>query len=383
MYKVDKTLVERVGFHPYYIKIQSELGDQIKIDGKGYINLASNNYLGISNNQEMKKAAIEAIEKYGLSMCGTPIATGYIDLYEEIEKKSAKFVGLDQCIIFPSCYQANNGIFSALVGGDDLVIVDHFAHSSIIEGVKASKSKMRPFLHNNMDHLEKILKKREKYKKVFVVTESVFSTEGSIAPLKEIVELCKVYDAVPIVDDSHGIGVIGKTGHGAIEYLGEDFHGLYTASLGKALGNIGGIVCGDKDMIEYLRYYCSHLIYSTAITPASLAGIGAAYDLVEGSFHKLLVRANNYKEKIETALKNIGVELTYSKTLINSIRTKDAENTIRFAKLFYKKGMLTTPFIEPSVPKNEGKLRLIAGANLSEDTIHEVIRRIHELGERI
>jgi len=243
--KVDKSLAEKIGFNPYYCNLESGLDDPLIIDGKPFINLASNNYLGLAADARVKQAMIAAILKYGASLCGTPIATGNIDLYQQTEAELARFVGLEAAVVLPSCYQANNGLFTAVAGKDDLIVVDHFAHSSLIQGVKAVGCKIRPFLHNDMDHLQQILKQASKYRHTFIVTESVFSTEGSIAPLNEIVKLAIQYGAIPVVDDSHGIGVIGQGGRGILaeSNLG-DFQGIYTASLGKALANGGGVIAG-------------------------------------------------------------------------------------------------------------------------------------------
>ncbi len=380
MYKLDKSLVEKIGFNPYYPNIHSSLDAFIKIENKDFINLASNNYLGLANDERIKKSAINSIEKYGVSMCGTPIATGYIDLYEKVEKKLAKFVGVEDAIILPSCYQVNNGIFSILVKKEDLIIVDHFAHSSLLEGIKSVGCKMKPFLHNNMDHLEKILKKSVDYSKKIVVTESVFSTEGSIASIEEMMKLCEKYDAILVVDDSHGIGVIGESGRGVLEEFNiRNFKGIYIASLGKAMANMGGMIGSNKETIEYLRYYLPHLIYSTALVPSVLGGIEGAINVIEEEYPVLKEKMNHYKNLIQKSLKDIGLEVLNTKTPINAINSKSSENTLVLAKKFYDENILTIPFIFPSVPENNGKLRLIAGANLREESIYDVIEKIKRL----
>ncbi|HAN09673.1 MAG TPA: aminotransferase [Clostridiales bacterium] len=378
--KVDKSFLERTGFSPYYLKIETELGDKIRIEDKEYINLASNNYLGLAADTRVKEKAKQAIDKYGVSLCGTPIATGYIDLFVNTERRLSKFVGLPDTIILPSCYQANNGLFQTIATKDDIIIVDHYAHSSLISGIRAVGCKIRPFLHNDMNHLEEVLKNSIKYKQAFVVTESVFSTEGSIAPFREIVELCSKYNGIPIVDDSHGIGVIGKTGKGILEEAGiENFEGIYTASLGKALANQGGIISGTKEMIDYLRYYLPHLVYSTALTPATLGGTCAVIDIIDNEFESISKKMWDYKNKISKSLIEAGFEIGTGAAPITSIKTNSFNETLECAKNFYDNGILTTPFIEPSVPHNEGRVRLIAGANLTEDTIDKAINIIKKV----
>lgn len=380
-FKLDKGLAQKTGFNPYYSRIESGLDDPLIIEGEEYINLAANNYLGLATDKRVKEASVKAVEKYGASLCGTPIATGYIEPYRRLEEKLSNFLGLEDTIIFPSCYQANNGLFTAIAGKEDLIAVDHFAHSSLIQGIKSVGCKIRPFLHNNADHLEKILKSSSQYRQTFIVTESVFSTEGNIAPLKEISELAEKYNAVIVIDDSHGIGVIGSTGKGILEECDiENFRGIYTASLGKALACSGGIVSGNKDIIEYLRYYCPHLVYSTALPPSVLGAAERVLEIVEKEFGQISKKLWLYKDIISKSLITNGFSLSNGEAPIISIKTGDAESTLLLAKSFYHKKVLTTPFIEPSVPPGEGRLRLIAGANLFEESIEKVIKSIDMIG---
>ncbi len=381
MFKLDKSIVEKTGFNPYYPVIQSFSEDSFVIDNIKYINFASNNYLGLANDKRVKEAAKNALDKYGVSLCGTPIATGYIDLYKRVEENFSQFIGLEDSIILPSCYQANNGIFSILAQKDDVIIVDHYAHSSLIQGIKSVGCKIKPFLHNDLEHLHKVLNKSTQFNKKFVVTESVFSTEGSIAPLKKIVALCKKFNAIPIVDDSHGIGVIGKNGRGILEEQEiNNFDGIYTTSLGKAIANLGGVISGNKETIEYLRYYFPHLIYSTALPPVILGGIEKVLEIIEKEFTQMSKKLWEIKNIVGKNLKNAGFDIVNSFSPINSILGGSSENTILIAKKFYSHKILTTPFIEPSVPKNEGKVRLIAAANLKEETLDKFLNVLKKIG---
>lgn len=372
---LDDYVARMAGFNPYYPEIQSGLDDPIIIDGHEFINLASNNYLGLSFDRRVIDAAIEGIKKYGVSMCATPIASGYSDLFREAEEKLSEFIGVGDSLIFPSCYQANNGLFQAIAGTEDLIIVDRFAHSSLIEGIKVVGCKYRPFRHNDLNHLEEILIKSDKFNQVFVVTESVFSTEGSIAPFKEINELCEKYDAIPVVDDSHGIGVIGETGKGILEHSGiMNYNGIYTASLGKAMATSGGMIGAKKTLIEFLRYSVSHLIYSTAILPGSLSALIMVIKIIQNEFSVMAKTLWDYSGQISKGLKNAGFEQTYSKTPIRSIQSGNSIETLKLTKKLFELGILTTPFIYPSVPESEGRIRLIAGANLDKSSIDYAIR---------
>ncbi len=371
-FDVDERVANVAGFNPYYMEIDSGLNEKIWMNGRQIINLASNNYLGLATDERVKEAIISAVEKYGASLCGTPISTGYVDLYKRLEYSLSNFVRLEDTIILPSCYQGNNGLFVSIAKKEDLIIVDRFAHSSLIQGIKAVGCKIRPFLHNNLEHLEGILKRSQDYKQIFVVTESVFSTDGDISPFKEIIDLCEKYNALPIIDDSHGIGVLGNTGKGILEEENIiNFKGIYTASLGKALANSGGMISGKKEIINYLKYYCPHLVYSTSLTPSILAGIEAVLKIVSSEFESLKNKLYSNKQILFASLMEAGFETTECIAPINSIKTQSKENTFKTAKSFFEKGILSTPFIEPSVPVNQGCIRLIAGANLTQSTIEE------------
>ncbi len=371
---IDKSLANKYDFNPYYCCIESGLNDPILIDGKEFIDLASNNYLGLAADKRVIQAISVAAGKFGASMCGTPIATGSMILLQKLQKRLARFVGFEESIIFPSGYQANCAVFMSLAKQEDLIIIDHYAHASLIQGVRLVGCKVKPFLHNNMKHLRKLLEKAAEYKRVFVVTESVFSTEGSIAPFDEIVKLCEEFNAIPVIDDSHGIGVIGKTGRGILEEKNiKDFNGIYTASLGKALANAGGMISAKSELIEYLKYSCPGLIYSTALPPPVLAGMEAVLNIVKEEFSILSERMWRYKKLISGCLIDSGFILTEGQAPITSISVRNVEECALMAKLIHANNILVTPFIPPSVPPNESKIRMIAGANLSEKTIDKAL----------
>ena len=372
-YLLDLSLVHQAEYNPYYPVVGSGLDEYIDIAGKNYIDLASNNYLGLANDRRLKLAYKEAIDKYGASLCATPVASGYSELHQRVEENLSGFIGLENTIIYPSCYQANNGLFNVVAGNDDIVIVDRDAHSSLHEGIKTSGCKIWPFRHNDLYNLEMVLKKSTKYRNIFVVTESVFSTEGSIAPFREIVYLCLKYDAIPVIDDSHGIGVLGEHGKGILEYAGiENYQGIYTASLGKAWANAGGIVSGKKSLIDYMKYYSSHLVYSTSLPPCILAGIDCVLEIINREFSFLHGRMWKNRNRISEILKKAGFKQTKSETPIASICAGNSLQTMLLAKKLFEHNVLSTPFIFPSVPEHEGRIRLIAGANLKEETIERV-----------
>jgi len=378
----DDEALRVVGYNPYYRSINSGLSDPLLIDGKVAINLASNNYLGLANDARIKEAYIEAIRKYGVSMCATPVAGGYTDLFEAAQSGASKFIGVENLLIYPSCYQANNGIFSALARKDDLVLFDRGAHSSLIQGIRSVGCRMLPFAHNDTDSLEYLLRSKRDYAHIFVVTESVFSTEGSIAPFTDIYCLCLKYGATPVVDDSHGIGVLGQSGGGILDHCGIcDYQGVYTASMGKALANNCGVVGGPQHLIDYLRYFSSHLVYSTAVAPCVLAGITRTLDILADEYTDRIQRVYSHHWNIKAALIEAGYAIVDSAAPINSIRSGSTEESIALAKTLYEHDLLCTPFVYPSVAKKEGRIRLIAGANLKESTIRRAAQIFHHIAK--
>lgn len=367
--KIENQLLEQTGFNPYYHIIESALDDTLIVEGEPFINLASNNYLGIANDLRIKNAMIEGLQKYGVSLCATPIASGYSAMYKSVQKKLALYTGVEDVLLFPSCYQANNGLFNAIVNKEDVVLVDQFAHSSLIEGIKSTGCKIRPFLHNDVKSIEKNLIHSKEHKNIFVVTESVFSTEGSIAPFSEINSICRKYNAIPVIDDSHGIGVLGKNGNGVLSNFNiSDFNGIYTASLGKAFANTGGIIGGKKELINYLKYYCSHYVYSTVLPPAIVAGIDKTIEIIETDFSILSKKLIENTLIIKNNLKDL-FHLSDSQSPITSVICGTSEQTFLFAKYLFENKVLSTPFVFPSVPKNKGVIRLISGANLKPETV--------------
>jgi 7-keto-8-aminopelargonate synthetase-like enzyme len=379
----DDSAIRNNGFNPYYLSICSEQTDPIIVNGRKVINLATNNYLGLSNDRRIKEAYTDAINKYGVSMCATPIAGGYTELFENTQANLAAFIGVENIVLYPSCYQANNGIFPALARKEDLIVFDRFAHSSLIQGIRSVGCKSLPFSHNNMESLESILQKHSDHPLVFVVTESVFSTEGSIAPFGKICDLCLEYNAVPVVDDSHGIGVIGKNGRGILSHCGiEEFEGIYTTSLGKAFANNCGVVGGSRELINYLSYMSPHLVYSTALPPAIIAGIARTIDIVLDEYDARAGKTYRYSEFLKEKLIENGFRVADSQAPIVSIIAGASDDTVILAKKLFDNSVLSTPFIYPSVRKNDGIVRLIAGANIKESSIEIVADLFTTLGTK-
>jgi glycine C-acetyltransferase len=371
----EDKLVKTLKFNPYYQKIDSGAELYVKIDGEKYLNLASNNYLALSNDVRIIDAMKSALDKYGASMCGTPVACGNVDIYQQATEYISQFLELEDTILFPSGYHANIAVINSLVKPGDVVFVDRFAHSSLIEGIRATGCKIKPFKHNDVEYLEKLVQNSVHYKNRFVITESVFSTEGSIAPFAEICELAQKNDVIPIIDDSHGIGVIGKTGKGILEEKNiKNFQGIYTASAGKALGISGGIVCSNFQIIEYLRYSSSGFLYSTALVPTLVAGILSALQILNNEGEILVKTLSQNKKHLFEKFQQEGFNLSKSEAFICSLVSYSNENTFKICKALFDRKILTTPFIYPSVPKNKGVIRMIPRVDLTINQMDYVVK---------
>lgn len=370
----EDKLVHLLGFNPYYQKIDSGADLYVTINGEQYLNLASNNYLALANHPEIISVMKDALDKYGASMCGTPVACGKVDVYQQAADAISGFLGLEDTIIYPSCYQANVAVINALVKPEDVVFVDRNAHSSIIEGIRATGCKIKPFKHNSVDYLADLIRKSAVFANRFVATESVFSTEGSIAPFDEIYRLAMENDVIPIIDDSHGIGVIGETGKGILEEKHiTNYEGVYTASTGKALGVAGGFVSSSFEIIEYLRYSSPGLLYSTAIPPTLLAGTIKALEIVSREGRELVKALSANKAYLYDNLRRQGFPLLQSEAFVCSLLAGSNETTFRISSALFENKILTTPFIYPSVAKNQGVIRMIPRRDLSPKEMDHVI----------
>lgn len=374
---VDLRLADELRFNPYYPEVEGRKDGKVRIGDRWLVDFASNDYLGLAASDDLKKVYSDSISRYGVSLCGTPIAAGGNRVLREMERRFAAFVGCEDAMTFPSCYQANVALFRAVCTKDDVICIDHFAHASLVEGAKAVGCRIMPFKHNDCDHLEKLLKRGGGTGCTFVVTESVFSTEGAIAPFADIHELCEKYGAVPVIDDSHGIGVIGENGRGVLNSFGLDiFDGIYTASLGKAFANSGGIIAGNKKVITALRYHCSGSMYSTAVPPAVAAGVLHVLDVLKQKYRTLRdVLAGNVQTVKET-LDRKGFQRADGIAPIISLKCGSIRSTLICARSFFENGMMVTPFVEPSVPPGKGVVRIIPGAAVSTELCAEVISRL-------
>jgi glycine C-acetyltransferase len=335
----------------------------IRLNGQDVINLSSNNYLGFSNHPRIKKAAQKAIETYGVGAGAVRTIVGNMDIHEELDRVIAKFKHEEACVVFQSGFACNAGVIQAITDKGDLIISDELNHASIIDGVRLSKADRAVYKHSDMDDLKRVLdEKRLHYDQVLIITDGVFSMDGDIAKLPEIVKLAKTYNAMTYVDDAHGSGVLGRSGRGTVDHF--NLHGqvdFIIGTLSKAIGVVGGYVCGSKVIREWLLHRGRPLLFSTAMMPAAASAIIEAFKMLEETeafTNQLWDNAKYFKSK----LKNLGFDIGKSETPITPIMVGDEAKTIAFSKELLKRGVYVSGIVFPTVQRGMGRIRCMVSA---------------------
>jgi len=333
------------------------------VNNKEYLIFCSNNYLGLADHPKIKEKAIKAIEKSGYGSGASRLISGNFKIHEDLENKIAKFKKREAAIIYSTGYMANVGTISSITDEKDTVIIDRLNHASIIDACRLSKAKLQVYPHKDMDALEKILKKSGKYEKRLIITDSVFSMDGDIAPLPKIVKLAKKHNALTMIDEAHATGVLGDFGRGAEEYFG--IHGqidIVMGTLSKALGGLGGFVCGKKELIEFLRNKSRSFIYSTALSPSACAAALAAIEVIENE-PALIRKLKQKTDYLKSQLKELKFNIMESETQIIPLLVGDVEKTMRLAKYLFDRGIFVSGIRPPTVPKNKSRLRITVMAS--------------------
>jgi 8-amino-7-oxononanoate synthase len=362
------------GIYPYFKALESEQAPEVVINGKKFIMFGSNNYLGLANDPRMKKAAIEAIEKFGTGVAGSRFLNGNTVLHEELERKLARFKGRERALIYATGYQMNVGVVSALAGPGDVVIVDKLDHASIIDGCRMSGAEIKRFKHNDLLDLEKVLKSIDKNKGKLVIVDGVFSMEGDIAPLPEISKICRKYGARLIVDDAHATGVLGKSGRGTCEYFGLE-NGevdLVVGTCSKSFASVGGFVVGDKKVIDYIQHVSRSMIFSAALPPACVASISKAIDIIEEEPQRIKQLWDNSKYLLKR-LKDIGCNIGPTQTPIIPVLIGDNEKTFMLWRMLFDNGVFSNPVISPAVPPKRTLIRVVVTATHTKEQLDRAL----------
>jgi glycine C-acetyltransferase len=357
---------------------------EIILNGRSVINLSSNNYLGFANHPRLKKAAKEAIDKYGVGAGAVRTIVGNMDIHEQLDEVIAKFKHEEAALVFQSGFNVNAGVIQAITTDKDLIISDALNHASIIDGVRLSKASRAVFKHSDMKELELILKeKRAQYEQVLIITDGVFSMDGDIANLPEIVRLAKQYDCLTYVDDAHGSGVLGDRGRGTVDHF--KLHGqvdFIVGTLSKAIGVVGGYVCGSFEMRNWLLHRGRPLLFSTAMMPAAAAAIIEAFNMLETSDEytkKLWSNAKYFKDKLE----KLGFDIGHSQTPITPIMIGNEALTMEFSKSLLYNGVYVSGIIFPTVAKGMGRIRCMVSALHSKKQLDKAIDIMEQTAKKL
>jgi len=376
-----KTLISH-GLYPYFRVIESAQDPEIIMNGRKMIMVGSNNYLGLTNHPKVKEAAIEAIKKYGTGCAGSRFLNGTLDIHVKLEEKLAGFIRKESALIFSTGFQVNLGVISALVGKDDVAIIDKMDHASIIDGCRLSFGEVKKFKHNDMSDLKRLLTEYEDKDKLIVV-DGVFSMEGDIANLPEIVALAKKYGARIMVDDAHGIGVLGKTGRGTAEHFGlEDEVDLIMGTYSKSLASIGGFISGSADTIHYIKHLARPLIFSASPPPASVAAVGAAIDIIENEPER---REQLWKNttKMLNGFKNLGFDTGHSQTPIIPVIVGEDEKAFLMAMMLQEEGVFANVAVTPAVPAGMALIRTSYMATHTDEHLNIVLKAFEKVGRKL
>ncbi|SHJ92382.1 2-amino-3-ketobutyrate coenzyme A ligase [Anaerobranca californiensis DSM 14826] len=357
---------------------------EIILNGQRVINLSSNNYLGFANHPKLKQAAIEAVEKYGVGAGAVRTIVGNMDLHEELEKLLAEFKREEAVMVFQSGFNCNTGTIQAIVEKGDLIVSDELNHASIIDGCRLSRADKTIYKHCDMEDLERVLKEnRDKYRNVLIITDGVFSMDGDIAPLPEIVKLAEKYNALTYVDDAHGSGVLGESGRGTVDHF--HLHGKVDFTIGtlsKAIGVIGGYVAGSEVMKDWLLHRGRPLLFSTSLPPAAVAPIIVAI--------KELMRTTEYTERLwdnaryfKARLGELGFDLGKSQTPITPVIIGNEAKTMEFSRKLLEKGVFVSGIVFPTVPKGTGRVRCMVTAGHTKEQLDKAIAVFKEVGHQM
>lgn len=357
---------------------------EVILNGKKVINLSSNNYLGFANHPRIKKAAIEAVEKYGAGSGAVRTIIGNMDIHENLEALLAKFKKDESAFLYQSAFNCNAGTIQAVTDAGDIIISDELNHASIIDGSRLSKAAKGIYKHSDMDSLEEVLKDaRNKYRNILVITDGVFSMDGDIAKLPEIVALAEKYEAMTYVDDSHGSGVLGESGRGTIDHFG--LHGRIDFSMGclsKAIGVVGGYISGSNTVYEWLSHRARPSLFSTSMPPAAVGAVTEAITMLMESTEytdKLWDNAKYWKAKIG----NLGYNTGHSETPITPVIIGDEAKTMEFSRKLLEKGVFVSAIVFPTVPKGTGRVRCMVTADHTKEQLDRAVEVFELVGKEM
>ena len=370
------------GAYFFFRRVDSPQDSEVSVGGRRVIMAGSNNYLGLTIHPRVKEAAIKAIEKYGSGCAGSRFLNGTLEIHEELEAKLARFFRKEAALVFATGYQTNLGAISALVGRNDLAIIDKYDHASIIDGCRLSFGQVKKYRHNDMRDLERALD-QAKGKGKLIIVDGVFSMEGDIADLPSIVKLARVYGARVMVDDAHGIGVLGKTGRGTAEHFNlEDETDIIMGTYSKSLAAIGGFVAGSNEVINFVKHVGRSMIFSASLPPALVASVSAALDIIDEQ-PQLRERLWTNTHKMLKGYRELGFDTGESQTPIIPVIIKDGLKCYQMCRRLFENGVFVNPVVNPAVPPGRELLRTSFMATHTEEQLDRVLSAFEKVGKEL
>jgi glycine C-acetyltransferase len=375
--------LSELGCKSYWIESRSGVASKMSIEqGRKVVAFIANDYLGMSQREETIEAGIEAMRKYGTGACAAQVIGGYLDIHSQLEKEIAAFTGQEDAILFSSGFGANSGTLSALLGKGDIAIIDPYIHTSAMAGLKGTNIKR--IGHNDLEHIEMVLKDaKDKYKTKLVIIDGVYSQDGDLSKLPEIIALCRKHDALLMVDDAHGIGVMGKNGRGTAEHF--DCLGqidIITGTFSKSFGCVGGFVAASKKLIEYLKFYADTNIFSAALTPQVTGSVLKALELIKQKpeiREKLWWNIHYLRENLSSK----GFDIGKSESAIFPIMVRDNEKVYTIAKLLQENGIFTIGIVYPAVRIKEARLRVSVLSTHEKEDLDKLTNALIDINSAI
>ncbi|HXZ28114.1 MAG TPA: glycine C-acetyltransferase [Terriglobales bacterium] len=377
------------GTHFQLRVLEDEQAPECTFDGRHVINLASNNYLGLTTHPKLREAALAATKKYGVGSGAVRTIAGTMRIHMELEEKIARFKGVEACVVFQSGFAANAGTVSAVLGKEDFIVSDELNHASIIDGARLSKAKILVFRHKDMAHAEEQLAsvKNEPGRKL-LITDGVFSMDGDVGPLPALCDLAEKYGAIMMVDDAHASGVLGRNGRGTIDHF--NVHGrvdIQVGTLSKAIGALGGYVCGTRDLIDFLYHRARPFLFSTSHPPSVAATCIAAFEVLEQEperIERLWENTRYWKKELAGLGYNIGgVNTPKSETPITPIILGEGKTTMEFSRALFREGVLGTGITFPTVPEGKARVRTIMTATHTRDELDRALEVLKRVGKKM
>lgn len=380
-YTAAKEAIES-GIYPYFIPLNENEGTEVIFQGKRLIMIGSNNYLGLSTHPKVREAAINAVKRFGTSCTGSRFLNGTLALHEQLETELAEWVGKEAALVFSTGMQTNLGTISSLVGRDDVVILDKEDHASIVDGARLGFGKIERFRHNDLEHLERVLRSIPESSGKLLVVDGLFSMEGDLAPLPEMSKLAKKYNARLMVDDAHGMGVMGD-GRGTAHHFGvtEDVD-LIMSTFSKSFASLGGFIAGDEDTIHYIKHTARALIFSASIPPANAAAALAALHVMREE-PELSRRVRSIADRMRKGYTELGFDIGNSITPVIPIIIGSDELTFAAWKMLFDNGVFVNPVISPAVSPGRQLLRTSYMATHTEEQMDQVLEIFARVGKTV